>query len=308
MRAALLVLTLLTWSATALRSTPSGAADLKLATWNLEWLTLRPAGDPALPENVAPKRADDLARLRQYAVRLDADVVAFQEVDGAEAAAEVFPADRYALAVTGDRVVQRVGFAVRRGLAFERNPDLVSLDVTPDAVHRLRSGADITLLPEGGGGGARLRLLSVHLKSGCQRLPIHPRSIQVGGGACELLARQVPPLQGWIAQRREEGAPFVILGDFNRVMDGAARDPLLAELQRAAGTLLIRATEGKASPCWGGGAFIDHILAGGAAGAWLRPDTLRVLTYREQEPEWKERLSDHCPVSVRFLLPGIPLR
>ena len=31
-----------------LLAAPARAAELKLATWNLEWLTLRPAGDPAL--------------------------------------------------------------------------------------------------------------------------------------------------------------------------------------------------------------------------------------------------------------------
>jgi exonuclease III len=35
----------------------------------------------------------------------------------------------------------------------------------------------------------------------------------------------------------------------------------------------------------------------------MRPDTLRVLTYRETEPDLKDRLSDHCPVSVRFAMP-----
>jgi hypothetical protein len=60
---------------------------------------------------------------------------------------------------------------------------------------------------------------------------------------------------------------------------------------------------GRSSPCWGGEAFIDHIVLGNAARNWLQPDTLRVLTYRETGEEWKERLSDHCPVSVRLRLP-----
>lgn len=295
MRAAFFALALLVATP---RAVP--AAELKLATWNLEWLTLRSAQEADLPDGVGPKSPESLARLRRYAIQLDADVVAFQEVDGPEAAAAVFPPDRYALALTEDKVVQRVGFAIRRDLPFERNPDLVGLDVAPDGSRRLRSGADVTLvLP-----GARLRLLSVHLKSGCQRLPVHPNALQLGNRPCEALARQVAPLQGWIAQRRAEGVPFAILGDFNRVMDGP--DPLLRALQRTGP--LVRATEGRASPCWGGGSFIDHIVAGGAATAWMQPATLRVLVYREQEPEWKERLSDHCPVSVRFLLPGDGLR
>jgi exonuclease III len=36
----------------------------------------------------------------------------------------------------------------------------------------------------------------------------------------------------------------------------------------------------------------------------MQADTLRVMVYRETDPEMKERLSDHCPVSVRFALPA----
>jgi endonuclease/exonuclease/phosphatase family metal-dependent hydrolase len=272
-----------------LLAVPAGAAELKLATWNLEWLTLRPQGDPALPANVVPKRAEDRALLRRYALFLDADVVAFQEVDGPQAAASVFPPDRYALYLTRDEVVQRVGFAVRRGIEVHQNPDLVALDVDPGAHFRLRSGADITIEV----GGIKLRLLNVHLKSGC-----HDQRLSNTGRTCDTLRRQIAPLQGWIAQRRDEGVPFLLMGDFNRRMEGP--DDLLAALNRAAP--LVRTTEGKASACWGGNSFIDHILAGGAARAWIRPDSLRVLVYRESEAA-KERLSDHCAVSVRLVLP-----
>ena len=109
----------------------------------------------------------------------------------------------------------------------------------------------------------------------------------------------MPALQGWIAQRRADGAPFVLLGDFNRWMDG--RDTFLAGLEQAAP--LLRATAGRSSPCWGGGGFIDHILAGGAARGWMEADSLRVLLYQETTADWQQRLSDHCPVSARFRLP-----
>lgn len=271
-------------------SASAGAAELKIATWNLNWLTTRgPEAD--LPSDVVPRVGADWVALRRYAALLDADVVAFEEVDGPEAGRLVFPPDRYALFFTHDQVVQRVGFAVRRGIAVRQNPDLVALDVQPEAKYRLRSGADITLeLP-----GARLRLLAVHLKSGCHRASLYSH-----GRVCSTLLRQIPPLQGWIAQRRDEGAPFLILGDLNRELDG--RDDMMAALNAA--SPLVRATEGQGSPCWGGTSFIDHIIAGGAARNWLEPNSLKVLVYRESDPEQKEHLSDHCPVSVKLRIPG----
>ncbi len=280
----------LLWLIVALLAGPAAAADLKIATWNLEWLTARLAGDPGLPADVRPKTPADIAVLRGYAGRLAADVVAFQEADGPKVAAAVFPPADYTLHLTADAVTQRVGFAVRRGLPFTVNPDLVGLDVYPNAKYRLRSGADITLdLP-----GGRLRLLAVHLKTGCRQDALTSTRRQ-----CETLNRQLPALLGWIAQRQAEGVPYVVLGDFNRWMDG--RDSFYAAMQAQAP--LLRATEGQSSPCWGGGGFIDHIIAGGAARGWMQQDSLRVMVYREHGIAWKKRLSDHCPISVRFHVP-----
>jgi endonuclease/exonuclease/phosphatase family metal-dependent hydrolase len=268
---------------------PVFAADLKLATWNLEWLTDRGAGDTRLPSDAHPKRPEDFDVLSRYAAELDADVIAIQEVDGSAVAARVFPPESYSVHMTRDHVVQRVGLAVKRGIRYSVNPDVTGLDVDPG--HQLRSGADITLdLAHGS-----LRVLSVHLKTGC----FDERLTRTTRRTCAELSAQIPPLQDWIAARSTEGVPFAILGDFNRHMDG--RDQFWTALRKA--SPLTRATEGRASPCWGGEAFIDHILLGGAAREWLQPDTLRVLTYRETGDAWKERLSDHCPVSVRLHVP-----
>jgi endonuclease/exonuclease/phosphatase family metal-dependent hydrolase len=262
------------------------ASDLKLATWNLEWLTTRTAEEADLPSDAHPKLAEDIDTLNQYAVELDADVVAIQEVDGAAIAARVFPPDKYSIHMSRDPVVQRVGLVVRRGIHYSVNPDLTALNID----HHLRSGVDITL----GLDPTPLRILAVHLKTGCFDRRLAGRLY----GSCIELRQQETALIDWIRARQAEGVAFTILGDFNRHMDGA--DKFWTALQR--GAPLIRATEGHISPCWGGEAFIDHIILDGAARDWLEPDSLRVMTYRENGAEWKERLSDHCPVSVRLRL------
>lgn len=262
------------------------AKDLKVTTWNLDWLTLRAAGDHGMPADVVPRSPADFDRLAAYAHDLNADVVALEEVDGYAPAAKLFPRAQYSIHLTHDHVTQRVAIAVRRGLRYDVNPDLTAL-----AEHHLRSGADITLHL----GSHDLRILAVHLKKGCRGVPLprmHSRS-------CKELRQQLAPLTDWISARRQEGVPFLILGDFNRWMDKG--DTFLNVLDRAAP--LVRATEGRSSPCWGGENFIDHILAGGPARAWIRPDSLRVMAYRETGREWRDRLSDHCPVSVHLVVP-----
>jgi len=264
----------------------ANGAEVKIATWNLNWLTTRHAGDPGLPEDVTPRSDDEFAVLARYAADLNADVIALQEVDGFQAATKLFPRDRYSIHMTRDRVIQRVGIVVRRGIKYDMNPDVTAL-----SEHHLRSGADITLHL----GGSVLRVLAVHLKTGCRNQKLD----KTRDRACEELREQIPIVAGWIAQRQREGTPFAVLGDFNCWMDGS--DALLAQLRAAAP--LMRATEGHSSPCWGAENFIDHILAGGAAATWMQPQTLKVLTYRETDKAMKERLSDHCPVSVRFNVP-----
>jgi endonuclease/exonuclease/phosphatase family metal-dependent hydrolase len=262
------------------------AAELKIATWNLNWLTSRTAG---LPSDVKLRQPEDFDRLRGYAEELNADLVAIEEVDNADTARRLFPAVAYSIHMSHDRVRQRVGIAVRRGLAYDVNPDVTAIALDP--VAHLRSGVDITLHS----GAASLRVLAVHLKQGCQYLAFgrSPRT------TCVTLMSQFDVVSQWIAARRDAGVAFLVLGDFNRDFD--KNDSFARTI--AAAAPLTRATEGFSSPCWGHESFIDHILIGGTARTWVVPNTLRVLAYRETDPAWKPLLSDHCPVSVRLNVP-----
>lgn len=274
--------------ALVLGSARAQGTELKLATWNLNWLSVRAPGSPGLPPDVRARSDDDFDRLRAYALELDADVVALQEVDSYAAARRVFPAERYVLHLTRDRLSQKVGIAIRRGLRHDLHPDV---PMSSDPHTPVRAGLDVTLALD-----VPLRILAVHLKQGCR----DPRGDRRGGRDCAVFHAQTDPLRAWIAERRSEGVAFVVAGDFNRWMDRP--DPFLAALRGAAP--LTRVTEGYASRCWRDEAFIDHILAGGLARSWLRPDSLSVFRYRETGDGWKSRLSDHCPVSVRFLVPS----
>jgi endonuclease/exonuclease/phosphatase family metal-dependent hydrolase len=268
---------------------PAHAQTIKLSTWNLNWFTTSQA--PTDRPRDAPHRTQgDIAELRAYANHLDSDIIALEEIDGAASAASLFPPDRYTLVTIHEQVAQQVGLAVRRPLTMIQNPDITDLDVEPArAPHHLRYGLDVTV---GFPNGAKLRILAVHLKTGCMTDNVATSRRP----ACALLSRQIRPLAAWLAARAAETTPFALVGDFNRDFDRP--ESVATTLQAAAP--LVRATEGASNPCWSTGPFIDHIFLGGAARAWLVPGSLRVMTYKAANPADKDRLSDHCPVSIRL--------
>lgn len=281
-------------AALLLLAAPASAGEVKLATWNIAWLTNRAADDPLLPRGLTPRQPGDWRLLAGYAQRLEADILAFQEVDGPAAIHRLLPEREWQVFMAREEDVQRTGIAVRRTLRAVQNEDLAELDLIPQARFSLRRGTDVTVtLP----GGTPLRLLSVHLNAGCREGPVDPAR----GRECENLARQSAVLAGWVAARRAEGGAFAMLGDFNRRMDHP-RDEMSAALAP-----MTRATEGVSNPCWadarGGRPFISHILLFGPAQRLLVPGSLRVMVYAERDPQMRDRLSDHCPVSVRLRAP-----
>jgi endonuclease/exonuclease/phosphatase family metal-dependent hydrolase len=287
-------------------------AELKIATWNLEWFmtpeTLRaltPACTPAdaprdgarrsVPCDVAHELArsrEDIAALKRHARALDADVVALQEVDGPEAARLVFP--DYQFCFSGRIALQNNGFAVRRGVPFVCAADLVDLSMNDD----VRRGVELRLFP---GTADEMRLLSVHLKSGCAR-----DSLQSTRPSCGELARQVPVLEHWIDAQASLHKPFAVLGDFNR--DLRQEPPgvtVWGEIDDASPPEadLVNTAEGQAfQNCMASQTFtgyIDYIILGRKMAQGLVKDSFGRELFRPKDAQ-RRKLSDHCPVFIRL--------
>jgi len=323
LRGSALAVLLLHWCAAATAPAAAAAATkgttLKLASWNLEWLLTpatfaelrghcsrndeqRRAAQRVLPCDVAAgleRSAVDLAALARQVQRLDADVIAIQEVDGAAAARQILT--RYDFCFTGSRALQNNGFAIRRGLPFRCGEDLRGLSQGDT----LRRGATLVLYP---GTSREMHLLGVHLKSGCARQNLG------SGGACERLARQIPALEQWVDAQTRAGRQFAVLGDFNRDLLAeqraqTARGPTVPALWSAIndgnprGARLTNTAAGEAFRNCAVGqnhvGYIDYILLGEQLAAHLQRGSFERLTWSASDA-WRRKLSDHCPVAIRL--------
>lgn len=264
---------------------------VKLTTWNLDWLTLLPASSPLLPDDAPQRTAQDWQALRDYASRLDTDILAVQEVSDEAALRRLFPSPGYTIALTHAPIAQNLGLVLRAPWKVVISTELRDFDRSSiHGGHALRPGLDARISD----GRTSLRLLIVHLKSGCW-----DRLWTEAAHACPILREQVGLIANWVEEREDEGEPYIVLGDFNRRL--TPTDPYYRQMVSPHDPLLV--TAGMASPCEGGTYFIDHIILGGAARSWLLPGSLSVMTFRDTLPL---TLSDHCPVSVRLTLPNTP--
>ena len=302
--------------ALVLAAPAAGADRLRVGTWNLEWMMTpetfdalagtcfgkdqRAGGhDRTFPCDLIPKgrwSAKDLARLRDFAVEADLDVIALQETDGREVAKRIFP--QYVFCFTARHNVQNVGFAVRRGIPHRCDRDYRALGLD-DYVRR---GADLTLYP---GTSRAIRLLAVHLKAACNSGPLNDAR-----DACHRLQQQVPILEDWIDRRALADNAFAVIGDFNRRFDlerETARDaqgrivaiwPEINDGDPPGAVLVNPGVEHGAVGCGNGfGARqpIDHFVLSRKLSHALVADSYKVWAY-PQDQRWP----DHCLLTIEL--------
>lgn len=282
------------------------AQSFKIATWNVEHL------NEDNDTGCIPRTDDDYEYIKGRIDDLSADVVAIQEVESEVAALRVFPESEWDIIMsdrpnkrgsdggsicwgTDDKRLrhQATGFAIRKGLNVEKHASYSDL-AGPRSSQRW--GTDVTLKGE----NESIRLLSVHLASGCWG----PEQDESGSprtqGICKTLIKQIQSLGEWIDERNEAGEAFVILGDFNRRLaleDDWAAEVLLAEGKNASLlTNKIRTQKTKAEWCDARYAnLIDHFIVSDSLVSLVDPDSII------EHPRMRES-PDHCIISAAFAL------
>ncbi|MCY3540388.1 MAG: endonuclease [Gammaproteobacteria bacterium] len=270
------------------------AEPLRVAAWNLEHLNADGS------EGCIDRTEADFTLMKQSILEQEFDVVAFQEVKDLAAAEKVFSPTEWNIEVSKrphqepnmecldalGRFRQHIatGFAIRKGIDYERHDDVKSLGLGHN-FHRW--GTDISIKS-----GSNLRLLNVHLVPGCWSNT--EDEDEAKKAQCADLRTQLEILVEWRDARLDGNESFAILGDFNRRL-ALPKDWgwTLLNTKDQKLELLTSAGGSKCHPSFS--EFIDHIIVGDLNGSLLVKNSFREGPRIADHP-------DHCAVSADFEL------
>lgn len=264
-------------------------ASVRVVSWNL-----RRFGDPEHPT--------DLARLDEGLDKVDADLIALQEIMQEQGLAELRPQWQSRLSQGGGRGHQRLG--------FWWDPKRVRLVREPVELEELAMGGSVRpglLATFESAEGIRFQALVVHLKAKAEGLDLRRQQ-------WEKLARSAEA-------EADPSLPLVVLGDFNATggEEGSPRDEREALAARLSSVGLQSVPnpagcsaywQGPKRDAWLDASQLDFIWTRGfePTQAWPgahcgrhRCDAMR-HTPAHPDPDYAG-VSDHCPLVVD-LLPG----
>ena len=278
-------------------------SELTVVTWNIEHLA---------EDNLAgckPRTAVNYEQLKRYALSLNADIVALQEVESIQAVSRIFPTNKWQI-VLSDRphseayvcrgsertsTQQKVAFAVKNSLEVTNVEHLKALSESRDG---LRQGLKLTIHD----GKKKVHLLNVHLKSGC----FVEDYLKSDKEACIVLAKQIKYLDTFLESTQLEQENWLILGDFNhhlnkpnnRFRQDLLHSPGLYNKNAKQSDNLTNLTDGMISCHPKYSIPIDHILVSKAMRSNMTSKSVKFNYFDNMEID--AMLSDHCALSAHF--------
>jgi endonuclease/exonuclease/phosphatase family metal-dependent hydrolase len=260
-------------------------------------------------------------------------VIAFQEVRSAEVVKQLLGphAERFSVCDAPHEGFQTIAFAWDRSLGqegrciVETGLAVVDNPADPEA-RKVRPGLALELTVQ----GRPITFLNVHLKSGCANIVPHPiyqaRLLDDPAPACNVLNRQVAPIERWLDKVARRSPDFVLLGDFNRRIDEEAAAGIEPARVRADGSgpagVPVPGADGRVAtrylwqelndgvrslkqvPLTGveagcrGFTGLDHIVLSGPLAARQAADIGSRKSAVVQAPGQRIETSDHCPRSL----------
>ncbi|QJR13404.1 endonuclease/exonuclease/phosphatase family protein [Usitatibacter palustris] len=212
-----------------------------------------PPGSPRIDPAVSRVPAAYQEKINQLATTVDGliandgvRVIAFQEVSGTEVIKLVLGthADKFDVCAAKHDAFQTLAFAWDKTLTTrpgvcETESTLAILDPAndPAAFRRVRPGLALSLTVN----GEPVTFMNVHLKAGCasvtnEDVRFPGRLLDDPAEACEVLNRQVAPLEAWIESVASKSPRFVWMGDFNRRVDDEEKLAIAKDKVRSDGS------------------------------------------------------------------------
>ncbi|ARP40332.1 endonuclease/exonuclease/phosphatase family protein [Vibrio syngnathi] len=270
---------------------------LTISSWNIEWLST----NEAVNKFSSKRNQADFDQLETYFKSLDADVIAFQEVDDVNAIQRI-AGNQYKILMSDrslpqnshhqfKKVNQYTGFAVRKGTTLT---DYADFPLETSANSKLRFASYMVVETD----TKPIHMLSVHLKAGCSGAYKSNRD-------CSRLKDQAKQLNKWIQQRERRDEDYAILGDFNHNLS-YSRDWMWKDMtQNTDAQLATRKTRADCKVRSNRNnhrthqfrSVIDHIVVSKSLDA--SPAKQKVF---ETQDVLDYKLSDHCPVSTTIKL------